>query len=157
VIQHFLEVWLFLVTAFAIGCVVGATVYLALAATFLASLQVALARTVRYGIDGVLERLGAAPAWREYPYVPTDAAPARYEDGGEQSGRREAGVALTPDFPTSRDDHGRDDLSLTRPALRAPAERGPTPIRPMALSRPRNGVPNNPSGFAASAGKRSVG
>jgi predicted flap endonuclease-1-like 5' DNA nuclease len=64
VIWHFFEIWLFILAAFVVGCVLGTFAYGWLAGTRLAVAQGALADTVGDVIDGIKTRLGVGAAWR---------------------------------------------------------------------------------------------
>ena len=63
-IWHFLEVWLFVLLTFLVGCLAGAHLYGYLAETRLAGAQGAVADFFGDILDGLKTRIGLAPAWR---------------------------------------------------------------------------------------------
>lgn len=68
-IWHVLEVWLLLLAAFVVGCLLGSAINLLIAQSPMARPQAALADAVGGTIDVVKQRLGLAPAWRPAPYT----------------------------------------------------------------------------------------
>lgn len=183
---HFLEVWLMIAIAFAVGSGLGALAYSGLARGRLAEAQGMLADWVGDRIDGVKARFGAEPAWR--PGVKRAAARTSREnrqfrrdaDFGGALRERFAGAAARATRPSTRRsvaywearereaavpqpddvDAGEDDGLIARLAAE-PAELEdlveevpPEPetltpkadlpaMRPMGLSQPRNGIPDN--------------
>jgi predicted flap endonuclease-1-like 5' DNA nuclease len=80
VIWHFLEVWILMLLAFAVGGAIGALLYDYLARSQLATAQGVVADAIGDVVDGIKARLGVGPVWRpEYRRVAGRAILA--EDG----------------------------------------------------------------------------
>ena len=63
-IWHFLEVWVLMLAAFAIGCPIGAIAYDLVARSPASGVQGSLANSVGDVVDGIKSRLGVGPVWR---------------------------------------------------------------------------------------------
>ena len=152
-IWHFLEVWVLMLAAFAIGCPIGAATYKLIARSPLAGLQGGFADVVGDIIDGIKSRLGIGPVWRpEYRRLVERANPGAEGAGGSA----QFSVVLN---------HGPADNSSPQLSaravpmiadLRAGALDGgvgnaagvggvadSAVARPMALANARNGVPDD--------------
>lgn len=194
-IWHFVEVWLLMLAAFTVGCMLGSGIYSGIRRTAWADGQGRLADSIGDLIDGVKGRLGMGPSWRTAPVSfsvpnrlkaadrhadrvalerpfsrpvpslpPPDArqAPAgddweafeveperretvREDDGNERLIARDI---IEAEFVVE-DDEDRDDAPGISAAALPPPPPPPPPepalpsMRPLGLSGPRNGVPDD--------------
>jgi predicted flap endonuclease-1-like 5' DNA nuclease len=171
VIWHFLELWLLLFAAFALGTLLGVLAYAGLARTEMASLQEALADAVGDLIDDIKARFGAEPAWRtevrrNARQMRAQAAPAlrRIEPRAELASPARPPALPPPETPADWEEEERvepawdlgadtpvssalDDLIDGRVATNGasvPLPKFDLPaMRPASLTAPRNGVPDN--------------
>jgi predicted flap endonuclease-1-like 5' DNA nuclease len=167
-IWHFLEVWLLLAIAFAIGCALGAYLYGFLADSQLALVQGAVADRVGDGLDRIKAALGVGPAWRsrhlsaiERP-LPPEAEIDDSEDAGAsypepQPARHESPRAAEREArriaPAERPERDAENAPAEGPEFAGDPQRiesaqavsadGVVPMRPAGLAGPRGGVPDS--------------
>ena len=152
-IWHFLEVWVLMIAAFAIGCPIGAAAYKLIARSPLAGLQGRFADVIGDVVDGIKSRLGIGPVWRpEYRRLVErsgsgaegvgglaqfSVVPNHGPAGDSPARLSAAGVPMLADLRTSPMEANGSDV-----AHGARVEGSPM-ARPMALANPRNGVPDD--------------
>ncbi len=165
-IWHFLEVWLFFVLAFALGCTLGAYLYGGLARSPLAAAQGYVADKVGDAIDEIKTRLGIGPDWRPVLQPAIERPSPKSARPPEPVEVEPPPIALAPpswsgDAPRDGDawddDHAWTDEPADKPvdtayaaelkAAAAESIAGPADddsmMRPAGLSSPRSGVPDN--------------
>ncbi len=164
-IWHFLEVWVLMLAAFAIGCPIGALAYDLIARTGLSRTQGRVADGVGNVVDGIKTRLGIGPVWRpEYRRLieqRAHGAPAEPEQpdlfgpdvrlltqGPATAPRQESewreepweGPETDGDGPWEENDDA-DEADAIRGTIWP--DDGIVPKRPSALTAARNGVPDD--------------
>jgi NADH-quinone oxidoreductase subunit E len=161
-IWHFLEVWLLLAVAFAIGCLLGAYLYGLLAESRLALVQGAVADQIGDVVDRLKASLGMSPDWRPQHTRVVERAtpvPAEVEEVYEEEIVEAEYVRVQPppviERPVERPGLPPVDIPLEElePLTTGDPERlasagevgddGIVPMRPAGLSQPRGGVPDN--------------
>jgi len=147
---HFLEIWLAVLTSFCAGSLIGALVYVGLGRTPLADLQGGLADRVGDMIDNVKTRFGAGPVWR--PVVRRRFASASHRPRAASSRSRASARPLREeawiDFRRGRGasdlPHDEQLIAAAEAAFEEAVEgEAIVPMRPMGLTAPRNGVPDD--------------
>jgi predicted flap endonuclease-1-like 5' DNA nuclease len=152
-IWHFLEVWVLMLAAFAIGCPIGAATYTLIARSPLAELQGRLADVVGDIVDGIKSRLGIGPVWRpEYRRLVERAS------SGAEGASGSAQFSVVLDHSPADDSSGRlsagavpmiADLRESVPGVGVGAAASVGRVedgavaRPMALANARNRVPDD--------------
>lgn len=167
-IWHLLEIWLLLLVAFVIGCLLGSLLHDGLAKSPLADAQGAVADAIGDTIDALEVRLGTAPAWRpehRRPVEPLDRkfytpafefpAAEAYADAAGTSAEVDELDRQRPEPGMADWYDGLDRLDEEPPAAEPvgaapvppPPESGLEPdlpaMRPAGLAAPRNGVPDD--------------
>ncbi len=139
-IWHFLEVWLFVVASFAVGCAIGALVYDILARTSLATAQRAIADSIGDVVDRMKDRLGVGPVWSH-----RRVAASAGMDSGHGSDNEYASPVAEHTGTTGRADARAEHPAMAdRTPSAGPVERwqpaedrsAPTPVRPPAETAP---------------------
>jgi hypothetical protein len=100
VIWHILEVWALMVAAFAAGCVLGTLLYIALAASPLAPMQVAAADAPGGTFGGLRDRVGMSPELSSDYRRP---APARHFDVTPEPAPTAAAAIREAEWPQATD------------------------------------------------------
>ncbi|HZP21716.1 MAG TPA: hypothetical protein VFB16_16105 [Bauldia sp.] len=167
-IWHFFEVWLLVAASFALGSVIGAMSYVGLSRSRMARAQGALADRVGDVLDAIGARFGAERAWRpkvrrapvrpsiqaraaagSFSAPPPDARieqrrPAWLLENGENGAASDWRRSLTAEEAELRDRSSAELAAAADAAFRDADDRpGITPMRPVGLAAPRNGVPDD--------------
>ena len=167
-IWHFFEVWILFLAVFAVGCGLGATLHVGLAAGPLGVAQDRFAAAVGDGMDRLKWRLGIAPDWRPERRRPYEWRPGRDIEAGSvaatvtERGQWTGEASTSPDGWAEGTDwqddgtaeaeanpyheeasYGSEAADFSEIAADETEFRETDMMRPAGLAEPRAGVPDN--------------